>query len=119
MSDDNKVVPFPAKGDPGSIGGGGLSSGSGGGTFNGMEARVQRLEEDLKEIKSDLKTLLQNSAEIKGKIDGLPSAYEFGQLKGRVDTLPTLAKIGTLFGFATATIIILNNWDAIKTAALG
>lgn len=42
-----------------------LKSGDGGGTFDGMEARVKRLEDDMKEVKGDLKSLLVNSAEIK------------------------------------------------------
>lgn len=96
-----------------------LQSGGGGGTFDGMEARVARLEDDMKEIKGDLKSLLQSSAEIKGKIDGLPSAYEFGQLKGRVDSLPTLSKIATLIAIATGVLAILNNWSAIKAALIG
>lgn len=96
-----------------------LKSGGGGGTIDDMEARVKRLEDDMKEIKGDLKSLLQSSAEIKGKIDGLPSAYEFGQLKGRVDTLPTIAKITGLLSIATAVIVVLNNWSVIKALLLG
>ncbi len=79
-----------------------------------MESRVKALEDGMKEIKADLKSLLMSSAKIEGKIDGLPSAYEFGQLKGRVDSLPTFAKIATLVGIATGTIAILNNWSAIS-----
>jgi maltose-binding protein MalE len=76
--------------------------------------RVKRLEDDLKEIKSDLKSLLQNSSEIKGKIDGLPSAYEFGQLKGRVDTLPTMAKISALVAFAVGILSVISKWSEIR-----
>lgn len=96
-----------------------LHGGGGGGTFGPMDPRVDKLEADMKEIKADLKALLVGSAEIRGKFDGLPSAYEFGQLKGRVDSLPTLAKIGALIGFATVTIAILNNWSTLKAALVG
>jgi hypothetical protein len=92
----------------------GLNSGDGGGTFDDMEHRVKLLEGDMKEIKGDLKSLLQNTAEIKGKIDGLPSAYEFGQLKGRVDSLPTFAKLSAALAIVVAVIVITNNWSAIK-----
>lgn len=41
-----------------------------------MEARVARLEEDMREIKTDLKALRLDSAEIKGRISQLPSTRE-------------------------------------------
>ncbi|MFP3542395.1 hypothetical protein SB748_02830 [Rhizobium sp. SIMBA_035] len=92
----------------------GLKSGGGDGTFDGMEARVTRLEGDMTEMKGDLKSLLKSSAEIKGKIDSLPSAYEFGQLRGRVDSLPTTAKLASLLAVFVAAIALVNNWAAIK-----
>lgn len=95
-----------------------LKSGDGDGTFSDMETRVRRLEDDMSEIKADLKSLLVSSAKIEGKIDGLPSAFEFGQLKGRVDMLPTMAKIAALVGLAVAVVSILNNWAVIKAAFL-
>lgn len=49
-----------------------LKSGGGGGTFDGMEARVKHLEDDMKEVKADLKALMKDVAEIKGKIGMLP-----------------------------------------------
>lgn len=119
MSDDTNVVSFP-KGERGSFGdGGGLSSGGGGGTFDGMETRVKALEDDIKEIKRDLRALLIDSAEIKGTLKSMPSAATMGELKGRVDTLPTMAKIGSAVGLATAVIVILNNWSLIKTWIVG
>lgn len=53
-----------------------LKSGDGGGTFDGMEARVKRLEDDMKEIKGDLKSLLKDSSEIKGRLAGMPSTWQ-------------------------------------------
>ncbi len=84
-----------------------------------LETRVKRLEDDMREIKGDLKALLQSSAEIKGKIDGLRSAFDFGRLTARVDALPTIGKLATMLGMATALIAILNNWASIKTIFLG
>lgn len=53
-----------------------LSDGGGGGTSDGMEARVKRLEDDFKEIRADLKTLLREVAEIKGKVSSLPTTLQ-------------------------------------------
>jgi hypothetical protein len=89
-----------------------LHSGGGGGTFDGMEARVKALEDDMKKI-------LQDTAEIKGMLRASPSAVDFGELKGRVNSLPTLGKIATLIGFATAVLAVLNNWSVIKAALIG
>lgn len=50
--------------------------GSGGGPPENMEARVKRLEDDMKEIKSDLKALLKDSSEIKGRLAGMPSTWQ-------------------------------------------
>ena len=91
-----------------------LKSSGGDGTFDDMETRVKTLEDGMKEINSDLKTLLLSTTKIEGKIDGLPSAFEFGQLKGRVDSLPTLAKLSAVLGALTAVIVIINNWSVIK-----
>ncbi|MCW0014872.1 hypothetical protein [Rhizobium sp. BT-226] len=86
-----------------------LHSGGGGGTFEGMEARVKALEDDMKKI-------LQDTAEIKGMLRAAPSAVEFGELKGRVNSLPTTAKVAALLAIATAVIGIANNWPMIKAA---
>ncbi len=112
---DDKILAFPSKGDPGQIGSGGLSSGSGGGTFDGMEARVKRLEDDMSEIRKDLKTLLIDSAEMKGMLKGMPSAQSFGELKGRVDSLPTTAKVATLLGILGVLVTIATKWVELKT----
>jgi hypothetical protein len=95
-----------------------LKSGGGDGTFEGMETRVKALEDGMMEIKSDLKALLQSTAKIEGKIDGLPSAFEFGQLKGRVDSLPTFAKLSAIIGTFTAVIVFINSWSVIRAIFL-
>jgi hypothetical protein len=51
-------------------------TGGGGGTYDGMEARVSRLEDDMKEIKGDLKALLRDVPEIKGKVSNLPTTLQ-------------------------------------------
>ncbi|MDR9781628.1 hypothetical protein [Rhizobium redzepovicii] len=88
---------------------GSLHGGGGGGTFEGMEARVKALEDDMKKI-------LQDTAEIKGMLRAAPSAVDFGELKGRVNSLPTTAKVAVLLSVATAVIGIFNNWSLIKAA---
>lgn len=50
-----------------------LNDGGGGGTFGGMEARVAQLEKDMSEVKSDVKTLLVDTAEIKGRLAHAPT----------------------------------------------
>lgn len=59
-----------------------LHGGNGGGTFDGMETRVKRLEDDMKEIKGDLKSLLKDASEIKGKISNMPSTWQIVGIVG-------------------------------------
>ncbi|MFG1376980.1 hypothetical protein [Xanthobacter autotrophicus] len=52
-----------------------------------MEARVARLEDDMKEIRSDLKALRIDVAEMKGRVASLPTTWQlitlvFGILGG-------------------------------------
>ncbi|MCR6725997.1 hypothetical protein [Agrobacterium fabrum] len=60
----------------------GYNKGGGGGSIDPMEARVKRLEDDMKEIKGDLKSLLKDSAEIKGKISNMPSTWQIVGIVG-------------------------------------
>ena len=53
-----------------------LKSGDGGGTSGGMDARVAALESDMKDIKADLKALVRDTAEIKGKLSQMPSTLQ-------------------------------------------
>jgi len=64
-----------------------LQSGDGGGTFDGMEARVKALE-----------TL---SDRIDGKLDAL--IKDVAEIKGRVNAMPTTI---TLFGFVLAVLVL-------------
>jgi hypothetical protein len=78
-----------------------LKEGDGGGTFDAMEQRVKVLDE------------------IKGMLRAAPSAIEFGELKGRVNSLPTTGKAAAMLSIATAVIVILNNWTAIRSWLVG
>lgn len=55
-----------------------LQSGGGGGTFNGMEARVKALEDGMSDIKSDLKAIRNDLAYLRGKVDSMPSTLQLG-----------------------------------------
>lgn len=54
----------------------GSTSDGGGPTFDDMEARVQRLEDDMKEVKSDLKALRVDVAEMKGMMKAMPTTLQ-------------------------------------------
>ncbi len=82
------------------------------GTFEAMEQRVKALEDDMKRV-------LQDTAEIKGMLRAAPSAIEFGELKGRVNSLPTMGKAAAMLSIATAVIVILNNWTAVRSWLVG
>lgn len=89
-----------------------LKDRDGGGTFDAMEQRVKAVEDDMKRV-------LQDTAEIKGMLRAAPSAIEFGELKGRVNSLPTMGKAAAMLSIATAVIVMLNNWTAIRSWLVG
>jgi hypothetical protein len=53
-----------------------LKSGGGGGTFDDMEARVKRLEDDMSELKSHVKAMRADLSYIRGKLDAMPSTTQ-------------------------------------------
>lgn len=57
-------VPAPLNGD------------GGGGTYDDMEARVKRLEDDGKELRHDLKTIMRDISEIKGRVNAMPTTWQ-------------------------------------------
>jgi hypothetical protein len=79
-----------------------------------MEARVARLEDDMREIKTDLKALRE---EMRSGFDGLRRdlqaiAVEIAEIKGRVAYLPTvwqinLQMIGLIFTVLGGAFVIL------------
>jgi hypothetical protein len=77
-----------------------------------MEYKLGALEDDLKRV-------LQDTAEIKAMLRAAPSAIEFGELKSRVNSLPTMGKAAAMLSIATAVIVILNNWTAVRSWLVG
>ena len=110
----NNVYNFPTTRSPRPGLGKGLSGDGGGSTFNPMERRVARLEEDMREIKTDLKAQRE---EIRSGFKDLRSdigqlAVEVAEIKGRVSHLPTvwqinLQMIGMIFTVMGGAFLIL------------
>lgn len=84
-----------------------LKGGGGDGTFGDMEARAKRIEDDMTEIRKDIRAILLDTAEIKGKLSNMPSAADFGELKGRVGMLPTTAKVAAILGVIGVIVTIV------------
>jgi len=62
-----------------------------------MEQRVARLEIDVAEIKGDIKALIRDLAELKGKVSNMPTAWQivglnFGLAIGVAGLVFTIAK---------------------------
>lgn len=54
-----------------------LKKTSGDGTSGGMlEARVARLEDDMKEVKGDIKAMRTDLSYIRGKVDAMPTTLQ-------------------------------------------
>lgn len=53
-----------------------LPPSGGGGTYDGMEARVARLETDVSELKADMKAVRLDIAEIKGRVSNMPTTWQ-------------------------------------------
>ncbi|PYE89627.1 hypothetical protein [Phyllobacterium leguminum] len=97
-----------------------LNFGGGGGTFDGMEARVTALEVLAKQTNEKLDKIIDKMSKVEvdvarldGKVTSLPSAEAFGHLRGRVDSLPTIPKIAAVFGIIGVLISIASNWDKL------
>jgi len=91
-----------------------LSEGGGGSTFDPMETRVARLEEDMREIKADLKALRDEMRsgfqDLSREISNL--AVNVAEIKGRVAHLPTvwqinLQMIGLIFTVMGGAFLIV------------
>ena len=48
----------------------------GGDTFDPMEARVQRLEDDMAELRADVKAMRGDLSYIRGKLDAMPTTTQ-------------------------------------------
>lgn len=53
-----------------------IDGGDGGSHDSGMEARVTRLETDLRDLKSDVKGARLDLAEIKGRLSQMPTTFQ-------------------------------------------
>lgn len=68
----------------------------------GMEARIEKLETDVKEVKDVLqRQVLPILTRIDERLKDMPAGKEFGELKGRVSQLPTTLQ---LVGFVLAVL---------------
>lgn len=65
----------------------------GGGDDRMLEARVGRLEEDMREVKADLKVIRHDVAELKGKVSNLPGYPGIALIVGLFIALSTIAQI--------------------------
>lgn len=76
-----------------------LKHGGGDGTSGDMEARVKRLEDDGKELRADLKTIIRDLGDIKAKLSGID---------GRINAMPTTWQmVGFVVALALAIFTII------------
>jgi hypothetical protein len=91
-----------------------LQAGGGGGTFDGMEARVARLEADVEHIKNDISEIKNTSKEVANALHGLQ--IDFASLKERVTHLPSkgfivsLVSGGVVFLIGVLTLLSRMGW---------
>lgn len=71
-----------------------LKSGDGGGTFDGMEARVKALEDRYEKMDSKLDTIIKDIGSLR---------TDLGYLRGKVEMMPTTLQLG---GFVLAVLAI-------------
>lgn len=62
-----------------------------------MEARVARLEDDVKEIRGDIKALRSDVSELKGKVSMLPGYGGIALIVGVIVALSTLVQVAARF----------------------
>lgn len=100
-----------------------LQHGGGGGTSDGMEARVKALEDKFEKIDGKLDKLVEATsglradiAFVKGKLDAMPSSETLGALRGRVESLPTIPKVAGLLAIAVAVFTIIDKWPVVVSA---
>lgn len=72
-----------------------LSSAGGGGTSDGMEPRIARLENDMSEVKADLKKVALDVSEMKGRLSAMPTTW---QLVGLIIAIMGLSFVIIRFG---------------------
>jgi hypothetical protein len=72
-----------------------LKGGGGGGTYDGMEARVAALEKVFEKVDTKLDTIIRDMSYLKGKVDAMPSTL---QLLGFVIAIFVAAGVTRYFG---------------------
>lgn len=76
----------------------------GGGHDGGMDGRVAKLEADVKDIRTDLKTLVKDVAELKGRAAAMPTMWQLITM--------FMAVVGVV---ATFSIFTVNRVDRVET----
>lgn len=76
-----------------------LKKGGGGGTFEGMEARIAQLEKDVSELKSDSKTIISSIGELKG---------DNGELRGKISMLPGYPGIAVIMTIVGGALLVVS-----------
>ncbi|UHD45361.1 hypothetical protein LUX29_20590 [Aureimonas altamirensis] len=83
----------PYKREPG----GTLPTGGGGDKYDEMEARVKALEETMKEVRADVKAVRLDVAEMKGRLNAMPTTW---QMTGLIIGIMALSFAIIRFGLA-------------------
>lgn len=81
----------------------GPSGGDGGSEGLMLDQRVTKVESDITEIKSSLRSIEDTLLEIKTELKLLPKAGEIGEIKGKLSLLPTTWQL---------VVILLTTWAA-------
>ncbi len=74
------------------------AQGGGSGPFDPLEARVARLEADMREVKANTRAIGDSLIRIEGKLDTKASAADLAEIKGKLDSKASAADVGTLSG---------------------
>jgi hypothetical protein len=102
MSDPASIIRFPKgeRGDPETLR---LKSGGGGGTFDGMEQRVAKIEGQFEKLNEKVDTLRIDVAVLKERVGNLPS-------KGFIvsATVTSLALLGAVSVFGERLLALLS-----------
>lgn len=72
--------------------------GGGSGPFDPLEARVARLEADMREVKANTRTIGDTLLRIEGKLDTKASALDLADVKGKLDTRASALDLAEIKG---------------------
>lgn len=91
--------------NPTRLGNMGFGSGRDDGNGGDMEARVQRLEDDIKEVKTDLKAIRQTLSDMTAKVNNLPATWQLIAINA--------AMLGLVLASAALTFAALRQFTPI------